>query len=140
MLVLRVARRFDHTAHGVKHAHGIGAPRLAKVGCRGQGLCESIVAHSEILGAMVKAAKAGRTRRHAATGAAALFKDGDAVSCLHQGARAGNARHASANDGEILNGFCHGICFCHAATLHAMIGLEQCLSCSVLTQLGQPPT
>ena len=82
---------------------------------------------------MVKGAKAGRSCGHAATGAAAFLKNRDAMPRLHQGSCAGDARHAGTDDGEILNGFCHGVCFGHGATLHAMIGLEQCLFGSVLT-------
>jgi hypothetical protein len=69
-----------------------------------------------------------------------FFEDGDAVASLHQGARAGYARHAGTYDGKILNWFCLGVYFCHRATLHAMVGLEQCLFGSVLIQLQQPPT
>ena len=127
VLVLCVACGFDHAAHGIEHAHGIGAPGLANLRGGGQRLCESIIAHGEVLRTMVEAAKAGRARRHAAAGAFAFFKDGDAMAGLHQGARAGNACHAGTHDGEILNGLCLGICFCHGATLHAIVGLEQCL-------------
>ena len=144
MFVLRVASRFNQTTHGVKHTHCIGAPGFAYVGRGGQGLRKAIIAHREILGAMIEIAKAGGACRHAATGASAFFKDGDAVACLHKGASASYARHARPNDGEILNrlclSFCLSVCFGHGATLHAMMGLEQCLFGSVLTQLRQPPT
>jgi hypothetical protein len=50
---------------------------------------------------MVKAAKFGGAGGHAAAGALAFFKDGDAVPGLHQRSRAGDAGNAGANDRDV---------------------------------------
>ena len=50
---------------------------------------------------MVKAAKLSASCGHAATGPPALFKHADAVAGLYERAGSGNARDASANDGNV---------------------------------------
>ena len=135
MFIMGVARSFHHAAHGVQDTNGIGAPRFANVGCSGQSLRKARVTYGEILRTVIEAAIVGRAGGNSATGAFAFFENSDAVASLHQGASAGNARHAGSNDRKILNWFCLSVCFCHGATLHAMVGLEQCLFGSVLIQL-----
>ena len=110
---------FHHAAHGVEHAHGVGAPGLAHAGRGFNGLRKAGVAHGEVLRAMVKAAKGGAAGAHAPAHASALFKDGHLVTGLNQGASASDAGNAGADDGEM---------FCHAPTLHALhaiLGLQQ---------------
>jgi hypothetical protein len=49
--------RLGHAAVGIEHADGVGAPGLAQTGHGFQGPGEARIAHGEVLGAVVEAAK-----------------------------------------------------------------------------------
>jgi hypothetical protein len=89
---------------GVEHTHGVGAPRAAYV----WGAChtlqrqrKTLIAYSEILGAVVEAAMHTLACGHASTSASAFFKHMHAVSCLDQSACGGDAGHAGSDDGDV---------------------------------------
>ena len=81
-------------ATGVEHAHGVGAPGAANIGLWhlrqgiSHGQSKALVAHREVLRAVVKAAKYAAPRGHAATHAPRFFQTGShCMARLHQGAR-----------------------------------------------------
>ena len=91
-------------AQGVEHAHGVGAPRAANFrrACDGlQRQRKTLIAHGEILSAVVEAAMHTLACGHASTSASAFFKHMHAVSCLDQGTCGGDAGHAGSDDGDV---------------------------------------
>ena len=97
---------FDHPAQRVTHLHGTGAPRFAQsLSARNLVEClhKALVAHCEVLRAMVKPAVGGVACRHATTRVFALFKNADTVSSLDQSSCGGDAGHASTDDGDFFH-------------------------------------
>ena len=93
--------RLDHAAIGVEHAHGVGAPRFAHAGGRGNGQLKARVAHGEVLRPVVKATKGAGAGGHASPQAAALVEQSDVVAGLAQSACASDAGHADTDDGDV---------------------------------------
>ena len=92
-----------HTPQFVEHAYRVGAPGFAHIGRGLQGPLKARVAHGEILRAVVKRAKWCTSRGHAPTHCATFFEYGHLVTGLKQGARAGDARHSSADNRDIFD-------------------------------------
>ena len=97
----------NHAAIGVEHAHGVGAPRFAHAGGGGNGQLKARVAHGEVLGPVVEAAKRAGAGGHASAQAPAFVEQGDVVAGLAQSAGASDAGHADTDDGDVwcVHGF-----------------------------------
>ena len=106
---MQLARRlghFYHPAQRVPHLHGTGAPRFAQSLCARdlvKRLHKALVAHREVLRAMVKPAVRRVASCHATTCAFALFKYADTMACLDQGSCGGDAGHASTDDSDFFH-------------------------------------
>ena len=94
----------QHMTEFVEHAHRVRTPGAHHGLCGLQCLGEALVAHREVLRTVVEAAEFAAAGGHAATEAAALFKQGDAVTRLQQRARAGHAGHAGAHHRDVHRG------------------------------------
>jgi hypothetical protein len=95
---------FGDAAVRVEHAHEVGAPGAAELGHGFEHAREARIAHREVLGAAVELAEGCGFARHPAAGGGFALEHADAVAGLHEGARAGDARHAGADDGVVARG------------------------------------